>query len=95
MAKTKKALQAVEVDGISVMVDVTKLTSWKFAQLSAKAADASLDDDEKFPAVMELIDLVLGESMDEVIEALGGDDAQLVDVMDLFSKVMEVVRPKS
>lgn len=79
------AVRAVTVaDRFTVDIDPKKLTSWRFVSLMAKAQDPDKTDAERLPALVELAEYILGDSMGEALDYLGGPDvANVADVAKL------------
>lgn len=79
------AVRAVTVaDRFTVDIDPKKLTSWRFVSLMAKAQDPDKTDAERLPALVELAEYILGDSMGAALDYLGGPDvANVADVAKL------------
>lgn len=79
------AVRTVTVaDTFKVDIDPKRLTSWRFVSLMAKAQDPDKSDAERLPALVELAEYILGDSMGAALDYLGGPDvANVADVAKL------------
>lgn len=93
-AAREPSVQTVTVDGVQVMVDVAKFSSWRFVRLFARTQDDSVPDGRRMGYMLELIDFLLGDQEEAIVEHLGGDEAKVEDVMDFVARLFEVVSPK-
>ena len=83
----------VEVGGRTVKVDRNRLTSWKAFKLVRIIDDGS--DIEKVDAAVQFAALVSDYSEEDIVEAMGGDDASVLDVVTFAMGIIHGAYPKN
>ena len=82
MAKAKGAIKKVEVGGRTYAVDMARAKSWTAVKMLARIQSADGDAEQGTYAI-QYADYVLGDAMNDVVDACGGDDAPAEDVIKL------------
>lgn len=86
----------VEVDGFSVKVDRRRLRSWRAVKLVAFISDTDNAELQRTAALVELAEMVLGDSFQAVIDHYGGEDlASFEDVSKFVNEVFAAVDAKN
>ena len=79
-----KVIETVEVDGISIDVNVSYFTSWKgvkqASEVMSVANDSNANDMQRVGVMLPYFEGAVA-NFDDVLEALGGDDASILDVI--------------
>jgi len=83
----------VEIDGLKVEVDSRKASDWHAFNLIRKAQDANQFD--QLSVMLEFIGYVTDQTEESIIEHLGGDTAQVADVVSLVAKIVSAATPKN
>lgn len=87
-------VRTVEIDGVKVDVNVSFFTSWKGVKLAAammETANSDANDVQKLGAAIPYFEGAIS-NFDEVIAALGGDDAPIDAVLLTVNKAISEVR---
>ena len=82
-----------KIDGLTVTIDEQKASDWHAFQLVRKANSANQID--QMAVMFEFIGYVTDQDEQSIIEHLGGDTAQVQDVVALVSKIVAAVTPKN
>ena len=84
----------VEVDGLSVDVDLDRANTWKAAHLMTKLT-SDIPDEEKLPFMVDFYEFVMGDSFSAVLDHFGGAEVARVDqVIGFVSRVLDATRAK-
>lgn len=83
----------VEVSGHTVVVDQNRLTSWRAFKLVRTIEDGS--DIEKVNAAVEFATFVSNYTENDIVEAMGGDDASVMDVVTFAMGIIQGAYPKN
>ena len=91
---TGENIRTVEVEGITVHVDTVKTGSWEAFKLLRKARQAE-DELSQFDVMVELMAYATDQSEETVVGHLGGEAAQMVDVVRIVSQIVSECYPKN
>lgn len=83
----KGTIKRVEVDGRKYSVDMARAKSWAAIKMLAKIQNLK-DENEQGALAIRYADYVLGDAMDDVVDACGGEDAPADAVIELAYKVI-------
>ena len=81
------------IDGLTVNIDERKASDWHAFQLVRKANSASQLD--QMAVMFEFLEYVTDQTEQSIIEHLGGDTAQVNEVVALVAKIVKEVTPKN
>ena len=87
-AKGNSTIKRVEVDGKKYSVDVKRAESWTAARMIA-AMNSTDDEAKRGSLAITFADFILGDEMEKVVKACGGEDARAEDVLTLAYKIIE------
>ena len=82
MAAAKKDAVEVEVGGVACSVSIERARTWHAMELCAMANREGATELERLAPTMEYYRLVLGDSLDAIVESCGGEDAPFADVVE-------------
>lgn len=85
----------VTVRGHTFNVDDRRLTSWKAFKLVASLDDEKSSGFGKVQAAIELMEFITDLDADAVVESLGGDMANPVEVMQVVTEIVAGAYPKN
>lgn len=85
----------VTVRGFTFNVDTARLTSWKAFRLIASLDDERTSDFGKVQAAIDLMEFITDLTGDQVVESLGGDMADPMEVMRVVTEVIAGAYPKN
>ena len=91
-AKDKADNVTVDVDGLSVDVDLAYTRSWAGVRQAARMVSSQLDDTAKFVAMVEYYESAIA-NMDEVTEAIGSSEAD--KAFQVFADAVKKATPKN
>lgn len=98
MGARKTAIKAVEVDGITVKINLEYMQSWdgvmQAAEMQRAVKDGEASEGEQFIAVLDYYTNVI-VNIDDVCEALGGGSVPASDVFAVLGKAMAAVSAKN
>lgn len=84
-------IQTVEIDGITVEVNSSYFTSWggvrQAAEIMRVSKDENATDMEKVGVMLPYFEHAVANFAD-VLEAMGGDDANVADVIQLINEAI-------
>ena len=83
----------VEIDGLKVEVDTKKASDWHAFNLIRKAQGANQLD--QLSVLFEFVEYVTDQTEESIIAHLGGDTAQVADVVALVAKIVSAATPKN
>ena len=84
----------IEVEGMTITVDTVKTGSWGAFQLLKKARQET-DELDQYQALVELIEYATDTTEAEVVEHLGGDNAQFLEVVRVMATIAGEIYPKN
>lgn len=87
-------IRTIDVDGLEVNVDTVKAGSWDAFKLLRKVREAK-DELAQFDAAVELATYATDATEEKVVAHCGGEDAQFIDVVAAFSKIIAGCYPKN
>lgn len=91
----KRGTRKVTVDGVEVEVDLDALSSFDVLLLLADMNDEGVDDEKKVFAFARLCKAVMGDSMQAIVDHLGGARAQTVDVVAFTMEALKAAGEKN
>lgn len=91
---TNERFKTVNVEGIDVTVDTVKAGSWDAFKLFRKAHEAD-DELAQFDVMVELMTYTTDQDEASIVEAMGGADAQYMDVVRVVSLIVSECYPKN
>lgn len=83
----------VEIDGLQVEVNQERASDWHAFNLIRKAG--TVGQMEQIDILFEFVEYVTDQTQDTIIAHLGGDTAQVKDVVSMLSKLVEAATPKN
>lgn len=83
----------VEIDGLQVEVNQERAADWHAFKLIRKASTAS--QMEQLDIMFEFVEYVTDQSEESILAHLGGETAQVADVVSLLSKIVSAATPKN
>lgn len=98
VAKAKAGASApadsYDIHGLKFTVNEDFINSWAAFKMIRKFSDESLDNFEKLDLSLELINVATGLTEDDIVKAVGGDDAKTTDVINLTVEIVQAISPK-
>lgn len=90
--KSNAGERVIDVDGMTVHIDVDKCASWKaFKIMSAVTDELSF---ETLRAMLDFIEYLTDVDEAKIIEHCGGDDASLESVVQTVAQIVSECYPK-
>lgn len=89
------AFRVVVVDGMTIRIDESKLYSWRGYQIVKKLRGVEEITPDSFDVMLEYIAFVTDADENAIVEHLGGDDAQVVDVITLAAHIINELKIKN
>ena len=83
----------VEIDGLQVEVNQERAADWHAFNLVRKAGNAS--QMEQLDIMFDFVSYVTDQDEGSIISHLGGDTAQVADVVSMLSKIVSAATPKN
>lgn len=90
-----KNQKAIEVHGLSIVVDEAAAQSWDVFKLLERMNDDDLSTFDKLTCSFELIKLVTGITESEIVVAAGGGTAPALDVVRVAMDIVNAIKPKN
>ena len=88
-------LRTVDVDGVTVTVDLRRVSSWRAARLIAKADNPETGEFQRIAAMIELYEFIFADGLPAVLEYFGGEYvADMRAVMAFFQQLMDALNQK-
>ena len=94
-AKRGEETQTITVNGRDYTVYPKRLLHWKAFNLIAAIDDADNTEFQKVSAALEFVSYVTDTTAQEFIDGLGGDTANMMDVMAVCAEIIQAVAPKN
>lgn len=87
--------ETVEVNGFKFHVNAARLGGWRAFKLVSALDDPQLSEFGKVQAAIDLMEYLTDLKADDIVDALGGDLASPMEVLDTVTKVIAAVYPKN
>ena len=87
MSAKETNIKRVEVDGKKYAVNMQRANSWTAAKMIAEM-NSTDDETKRGSLAIRFADYLLGDEMDKVVKACGGDKASAEDVLNLAYKII-------
>jgi len=91
-AQEAAAIKAVEVNGVKVEVSTAYIRSWDGLRKAARMASPDASDAEKLAVMFDYYEHAVA-NLDEVVEAVGGGDAEAV--LAVLARAVGEAAPKN
>lgn len=82
-----------DIDGLQVEVNQERASDWHAFNLIRKASTAP--QMEQLDIMFEFVEYVTDQTEESIISHLGGETAQVADVVSLLSKIVSAATPKN
>lgn len=93
--KPEGDVRTITVDGIPVTVDMRVLRGFESLMLMSEIYDEQNPVDKRTVALVRFCKLVLGDSMGDILDHLGGETATTEEVMRFVGQVMSEAQLKN
>lgn len=96
MAAKKDTIRTIDVDGVTLDIDLAKLEDMRFTYALGKVSDDETPDAKKLIWYVRMLDLLLGDKAYSVMNQLAGEGTITVsEWSDFYLKVFEAVELKN
>lgn len=85
----------VTVRGRTIRTYPHKLRQWRVFKLIGELDDEDVSEFVKAEKACELLEIITDVKADDIIEELGGDEADAFDVLQLVLEIIQAVAPKN
>ena len=74
------------VDGLTINLNLKRAKSWKAVELQTQQGNPHLNEAERGYYGMEYAHYVFGHELDRIVDHLGGEEADAMEVLDMVTK---------
>lgn len=85
----------ITVHGMEFKVYPERLRSWRVFKLIGAIDDENTSEFTRVAKAFELLEAVTDAKADDIVDSLGGDDADVMDVLGFVMDVITAVAPKN